>query len=215
MQGVFFPPGIWLSKAGHASSGARGGLFLDRDGVLVEERNYLSRPQDVVLRPDAVALLSRAQVQGLAIVVATNQSGIDRGLLDWTAFEAVEAEIARQLAIHALSVDLTIACSFHPEFPLSGLSADDIAYWRKPGPGMLELALRHLDLTPAATVMVGDKASDIEAARSAGLTRAFLLQSRHYPLETSKARELATSTFRVSMVDDLSTVLQTKDWSSS
>jgi D-glycero-D-manno-heptose 1,7-bisphosphate phosphatase len=175
MFGLFHPPGIWYHPPRSMPAGPlRPGLFLDRDGVLAMERNYLRRPQDVVLTPEVATLVLRANVRGVPVAVVTNQSGIDRGILGWEDFCAVEAEIAGQLAKMGAAVDLTAACPFHPDFT-PGYGADH-DFWRKPGPGLLKFAGGMLGIDLGRSCLIGDKAGDIQAAKAAGLAYAVFLR---------------------------------------
>lgn len=82
--------------------------MLDRDGVLVVERNYLHRASDVALIPSVQNLVLAANKQKIPVAVVTNQSGIDRGKFGWKDFYAVEAEIDRQLTACGASIDLRV-----------------------------------------------------------------------------------------------------------
>ncbi|WP_339614564.1 HAD-IIIA family hydrolase, partial [uncultured Parvibaculum sp.] len=179
----------------------RPALFLDRDGVVVAERNYLSAPEDVALEDGAGDLMQWAREAKLALVCPTNQSGMARGRISLEALEAVEAEIARQLAERDAGFDLVIACPFHPDFtPDYG---DEEARWRKPGPAMLELAEKMMEIDLKASWLIGDKASDIEAARNAGLKGAIHVLTGHGKAHREKAMSLATETFAVLPAVDL------------
>lgn len=197
---MLLPNGIWISDPAPAKH--RGpALFLDRDGVIVREVDYLSRPEDVVLETGAAELLHYARGRGFAIAVITNQSGIARGRFGWAEFEAVEAEIARQLSARGLALDLVVACAFHedhtPDFTA------DHARWRKPGPAMLELATERLGCDLAASIMIGDKASDIEAARNAGLKASIHVLTGHGKEERAAALKLVRPGFAVHIANDL------------
>ncbi|HEY4344152.1 MAG TPA: HAD family hydrolase [Parvibaculum sp.] len=194
--------GIWLSTDNALPRREGAALILDRDGVLIEDLHYISKPEDVRLEQGAVDLLKWARARGLAIVTITNQSGIARGLFDWAAFEAVERELARHLASHGLSLDLTVACPFHPDHTPGYGRAE--AHWRKPGAGMIELAAKKLGFDPVASWMIGDRASDIGAARNALLAGAIHVLSGHGTEERRDALELATEAFRVVAARDLS-----------
>ena len=173
--GGFTSEGIWLSSFSNAVRNSRRCLFLDRDGVLVEDVGYLRRAEDVRILPGVFDLLRWATMRDLAVVVVTNQSGIARGFFDWSAYCEVENEIARQLYGQGLAVDLTVACPFHPDFtPYYG---ETHAYWRKPGPGMLCLAADRMGLNLAESWIIGDKASDVGAAQAAGISGAIYLSS--------------------------------------
>ncbi len=192
--------GIWICRSANAAR-ARQGLFLDRDGVLVEERHYLRDPADVVISPGAADLLIRARARGIASIVVTNQSGIARGLIDWPAFEAVQAEISRQLAIAGASVDLTLACPFHPG--ITPGYGPRHAHWRKPGPGLLLEGAARLGVACAASIMIGDKASDVAAAKAAGLPAAILVSTGHGLTERDGALALKDQDFDVFAAADL------------
>src|SRR3546814_14073053 len=129
--------GIWISNAAPLAQRGGAALLLDRDGVLVRETHYLARPQDVHLERGAVELIRWVHGRGMTVATITNPSGIARGLFDWNAFEAVEHEIARQLAEQGVSLDLTIACPFHPEHTQHYGQAQ--ARLLTPGPAILEL----------------------------------------------------------------------------
>ena len=144
----------------------RGCVFLDRDGVINEEVDYLHDPDRVVLVEGAAAAIAALGAAGLAVVVATNQAGIARGMYTERDLGAVTARIAELLAPAGARLDATYFCPHHPE---AGVGAYLRACrCRKPGPGMLEQAAAELGLDLARSAMVGDKASDLEAARAAG-----------------------------------------------
>lgn len=179
----------------------RPALFLDRDGGVVVEREYLSDPADVALEKGATELMHWAHGEDIALVCPTNQSGIARGRINQDELEAVEAEITRQLAEKGTAFDLVIACPFHPDFTI-GYGREE-ARWRKPGPAMLELAKEMMEIDLAASWLVGDKASDIEAARNAGLRGGIHVLTGHGKAHREKALSLATETFEVLPADNL------------
>lgn len=140
--------------------------FLDRDGVINEEVEYLHDPERVVLVggvAEAIAALNRA---GVAVVVVTNQAGIARGMYTERELAAVNARIAALVAQAGGRFDGTYFCPHHPE---AGQGAYKVACrCRKPAPGMLEQAAAELGLDLAGSVIVGDKLSDLEAGRAVG-----------------------------------------------
>lgn len=162
--------GIWVQGASVQAPWPVPGLLLDRDGVLVEEVNYLSRPEDIRLVPGAVSLLRWAAQRHIPVAVVTNQSGIARGLFGWDEFEAVQNQIVRQLKSQGVILDLTLACPFHPDYTKDWNETH--GYWRKPGPGLLREAAALLNLDLKKSWMVGDKESDVVAAVAAGLAGA-------------------------------------------
>lgn len=202
-EGHFTAEGIWVSAV--LTVPQRGALFLDRDGVLVQEVHYLGRPQDVQMESGSPQLLGWAQANAIPTVVVTNQAGIARGKFDWPDFHAVEAEIVAQLARFDAKVDAVIAVPFHPEYtPSYGVRHD---WWRKPGPGMFHLAAEQWGIPLERSWMVGDKESDIRAAKAAGLQGAVHVLSGHGLEHRAAALALATSDFPVFPVTDLTECL--------
>lgn len=197
--------GIWLSNGSPVARSGDAALVLDRDGVLVREVNYLSRPQDVQLECGAAELIQWAHERDLAVVVVTNQSGVARGFFDWNAFEAVDREITHQLAERGVAIDLTIACPFHPNFTPDYNEAH--SRWRKPGPAMIELAADLLGFSKNASWMIGDKKSDVGAARNAGLAGAVHVLTGHGSKERENTIAMEEEGFRVVAAQDLDDAL--------
>lgn len=135
----------------------RPAVFLDRDGTLMDEVDFCRDPADVRAIPGAAERLARLRRLGYATVIITNQSGIGRGIIRPDQYEAVHAELLRQLD-HQID-----GAYFAPDVP------PDISPRRKPGIGMIEEAVRDLDLTLAGSYFVGDKTIDLECGRNAGL----------------------------------------------
>ena len=176
---------VWASQNNGPSIDPRPALFLDRDGTIIEERNYLSRPEDVVLIPGSAAVLKTYASSGWHIVVVTNQSGIGRGYFAWEDYARVEARLGYLLAVHGVQIGLTLACG-HIAGGVPPYGEDHA--WRKPNPGMFAEARERLNIDMAASVAVGDKLSDIMAARSAGVGRTILVLTGH---GSEEARKLA------------------------
>ncbi len=167
------PPGIWLQAHTGPRPAPGPGLFLDRDGVIVDDTGFLADPDDVELLPGAAESIVEANRCGVPVAVVTNQSGIARQLFGWAEFARVEREIVRRLADVGARVDAVVACPFHPDFtPNYGA---DQSHWRKPGPGLVLAAARLLNIEVGKSWLVGDQARDIEAARNAGLAGAGLI----------------------------------------
>lgn len=199
--------GIWcqsLRPERAASLRGRPALFLDRDGVLVVEIGYLHRPEDVRLIPGAAALISAANSADLAAVLITNQSGIGRGIYGWAEFEATQERISADLAAGGASLDMVLACPFHPEAEPPYRHPAHL--YRKPRPGMILRAAERLDLDLAGSWVVGDRATDLEAGRAAGLAGGVHVLTGHGAAERDAAREVATGAFRVLGADSAAQV---------
>ncbi len=186
---------IWLSVTGAAGATPRPALFLDRDGVIVDEVGYLLRAEDVRLLPGAAALIGRANRAGVPVAVVTNQSGIARGMFGWAEFSAVEERLGYLLAGQGAVLDAVAACPFHRDFtPGFG---EDHANWRKPGSAMLSAIGERLNLDLGRSWLVGDKAIDVEAARNAGLAGAVHVRSGHGAAQRDAALAIANPGFIV------------------
>jgi D-glycero-D-manno-heptose 1,7-bisphosphate phosphatase len=159
--------GIWVSASTVAAAELRPALFLDRDGVIVEDPGYLCRPGDLRMIPGAATLIASANRRGIPVVEITNQVGIGRGYYTWKEFIAVEEALAQMLAASSANLDAILACPYHREGVPPWMHPAHPA--RKPRPGMLFAAEKLLNLDLRASWMVGDKFSDLEAGYHAGL----------------------------------------------
>lgn len=144
----------------------RAAIFLDRDGTLNEEVNYLHKSEDLVLIPGAAQAVAKLNTRGIPVVVVTNQSGIGRGYYSFEEFDAVTARMSELLAAAGAHLDAVYAAPHH------ALGQGEFAHPdhpdRKPNAGMLMRAAREHDLDLAHSWMIGDKESDLEAGRRAG-----------------------------------------------
>src|SRR5690606_28796756 len=131
---------------------SRPAAFLDRDGTLIVEREYLADPEGVEFTPGAVGALRRLQQAGYALVLVTNQSGIGRGLYTLADFQAVQARIEKQLAAEGVVLDGVYYCPHHP---------DEDCSCRKPGLALFRQAAMELDLDLERSVYIGDRVRDV------------------------------------------------------
>ena len=142
-------------------SEARPTVFLDRDGTLNVEVNYLHRIADLVLIPGAAAAIKRLNQAHYYVVVVTNQAGIARGYYDEAALHQLHEHLLSVLAAEGATIDAFYFCPHHPDF--TGPCA-----CRKPGTGMLLQAVQDLNIDLAHSWLVGDTASDLAAGREVG-----------------------------------------------
>jgi D-glycero-D-manno-heptose 1,7-bisphosphate phosphatase len=146
----------------------RPALFLDRDGVLNEDHGYVSRWEDfrwIAGAKRAVAAFNRA---GWLVIVVTNQSGVGRGFYTEDAVHALHARMAEDLAEVGGRIDAFYHAPQHPDAPLGAYRHPDPPD-RKPNPGMILRALGEWPIDREASLLVGDKPSDLEAALRAGI----------------------------------------------
>lgn len=173
-------------------------LFLDRDGVIIQEKEYISSPDQVELLPGIVELIRAARYAGMAVAEVTNQAAIAHGYCGWQEYVQVENRMTELLAGQNVRLDAVLACPFHPQ----GLGPYGAANhpWRKPNPGMLYEAAKLLNLTLTESVMIGDKASDQRAACQAQLALGIHVLTGHGEREQELARAVAAGSFTVHVV---------------
>jgi D-glycero-D-manno-heptose 1,7-bisphosphate phosphatase len=184
--------GLWC-ELGEPSEFSRPALFLDRDGVIVEDTTYVGRAEDVRMIDGVAAAIARCNGLGIPVVVATNQSGIGRGLYGWDGFHSVQAAIAKALAAAGAHLDGVLACAYHGQALEPFRVADH--RWRKPNPGMLRAAASGLNLDLARSWIVGDRASDLAAGLAGGLAGGTLVPLDQH--EREQASLLASAKFSV------------------
>jgi D-glycero-D-manno-heptose 1,7-bisphosphate phosphatase len=160
--------GVWSEVLRPPQPGAapRPALFLDRDGVIIDEVGYIARAEDVRLIDGAAAVIAAANRCGVAVAVVSNQAGIGRRMFGWTEFMAVQARMLALLAEAGARLDAIYAC---PHVAAADTPACDQHPARKPNPGMLLRAAAQLNLDLAPSWIIGDRASDMLAGRNAGL----------------------------------------------
>lgn len=149
------------SRSRSVADAARGAVFLDRDGTIVEDPGYLHDPAAVRLLPGAGAAIRRLNEAGWPVVVISNQSGIARGLFTEADYRAVERRLSELLAANGARLDASYFCPHHPEFT-------GPCPCRKPGTQLFEDAQRDLGLDFRRSWFVGDRPSDVEPAARLG-----------------------------------------------
>jgi D-glycero-D-manno-heptose 1,7-bisphosphate phosphatase len=191
--------GLWC-EFGEGDFAAGSALFLDRDGVIIADTNYLARPEDLRMIGGAAAAIARCNSCGIPVVVVTNQSGIARRYYGWDDFRAVQAALTAALAACSAHLDAVLACGYHGEGHKPLRIADHP--WRKPNPGMILAAAKRMNLDLPRSWIVGDQAGDVAAGAAAGLAGGTLISSddqlRH------QAAALASERFIVNTATNLS-----------
>jgi D,D-heptose 1,7-bisphosphate phosphatase len=169
-------------------------LFLDRDGTIVEERNYLCRPEDVVILPGAASGLKRLQDAGFRLFIVSNQSGVGRGYFTLAQAEQVNQHLVDELAREGVRLEKIYIAPEAPDVPSRG---------RKPSPQFLFDARDEFGVDLAQSYMVGDKLIDLECGWNAGVKRCILVRTG-YGAEVEK--QSADKLSRALVLDDLAAV---------
>jgi D-glycero-D-manno-heptose 1,7-bisphosphate phosphatase len=148
----------------------RRALFLDRDGVVNIDHGYVESIERFELVPGITDLIMKAAEKGYMPIVITNQSGIGRGYYNEEDFEKVTEYMLSLMQGYGIEIDRShvLHCPHAPE---------EKCICRKPEPGMFLRAISRFDIDPAVSWMIGDKKSDIEAARRAGIGHTLLVES--------------------------------------
>ncbi len=166
-------------------------VFLDRDGVLIEEKNYLHRVEDVVFISGGPVALQRLRDAAFQLFIVSNQSGVGRGYFTLAEVEKVNACIAREFARHGVTFQKVYIAPEAPEQPSRG---------RKPSPQFLFDARDEFGLDLARSFMIGDKLIDLECGWNAGVRRSILVRTGY---GTEQERLNAKQLARAMVVDDL------------
>jgi D-glycero-D-manno-heptose 1,7-bisphosphate phosphatase len=179
--------GEGLTRGGEDGSETRSvsrkAVFLDRDGTLIQERDYLADPEGVSLLPGVPEALGLLAGAGFVLVVVTNQSGIARGLYTLDDYHAVAHRLDEELRRTGVELDATYFCPHHPE--ITGPCE-----CRKPKTGMHVRAARELGLDLPGSYFVGDRQKDVAPAATLGGTG--ILVRTGYGLEEEPAVDKGT-----------------------
>jgi D-glycero-D-manno-heptose 1,7-bisphosphate phosphatase len=148
-------------------------IFIDRDGTISEEVGYINHPSRFRVFPysaNAIKLLNEA---GWLAVLVTNQAGVARGYFSEDMIQTVHHQLEHDLQQGDARLDAIYYCAHHPSVgePPYRFDCD----CRKPKPGLIRRAAQELDIDLTQSWMIGDRYSDVELARNAGLSAAFVL----------------------------------------
>jgi D-glycero-D-manno-heptose 1,7-bisphosphate phosphatase len=171
-------------------------VFLDRDGTIIEERNYLRRVEEVVIFPGAAAALGQLCRAGFKLFIVSNQSGVGRGYFSLADVEKVNDYILRELERGGVRFEKVYIAPEAPDAPSRG---------RKPSPQFLLDARDEFGVDLAQSYMIGDKQIDLECGWNAGVKQCLLVRTGYgTELERASADKLGAA----AVVDDLAAAAQ-------
>ena len=157
-------------------------VILGRDGILNDFRDdHVKAPEEWTPIPGALEAVARLNHAGWHAVVATNQSGIGRGMIDMAAVNAVHAQMLRQLAAVGGRIDAVFFCPHTPE---------DACDCRKPQPGLMRDIVKRYGIDPKHVPMVADTLRDLQAAQAAGCEPHLVLSGRAALLDAAQIKRL-------------------------
>ncbi len=144
-------------------------LFLDRDGTINIEKEYVFRKEDFEFQPGIFELIREYIKEGYLIFIITNQSGIARGLYSENEYLQLSEWMINEFARKDIRIEKVYHCPHHPDF-----TGD--CECRKPKPGMILQAIETFNIDPAESVLIGDAERDLEAGKKAGITKNYFIQ---------------------------------------
>lgn len=142
------------------------GLFLDRDGTINVEVDFLTKPEEIQLIPGAARAIREANELGLKVCVISNQSGVARGLLTEAQLGLIHKRFRDLLAEQGANVDEILYCPHHPDVGVPPYRK--VCTCRKPNTGMLRKAADEFGIDLKKSFVIGDRCSDIQAGEKAG-----------------------------------------------
>jgi len=158
-------------------------LFVDRDGTINVEKNYLHKIEDLEYIPRALEALRRATARGVRIYIVTNQAGIAKGIFREEDFHTLTAKMLQDMREHGIEIAAVLYCPHHPQATVPAYRQN--CDCRKPGTGLFQRVLSREKSGPEFMAMVGDKNSDIEAGRKLGMVT-YLVETGYGAVEKSE-----------------------------
>jgi histidinol-phosphate phosphatase family protein len=175
-------------------------IFIDRDGVVIENRpNYVRSVDDIEFFPEALAAIARVSLSPYKLVIITNQAGIGRGIIPVHVAEQINQRVIAEIEKTGGRIDALFLC---PHKPSDGCNC------RKPKPGLILQAAQELEIELDKSIMIGDSLSDVQAGLSAGVQRVALVRTgrgaeQEYALEAQNLPSFPVYNNLSEALDDL------------
>ena len=152
-------------------------IFLDRDDTLIEDPGYINNPKQVALLDGVPEALIALRDMGYKLIVATNQSGVARGIVTEKVLAEIHERLSRLLGERGIRLDKIYYCPYHPEGVIEKYRKESDL--RKPNPGMLLLAAKEMDIDLDTSWTIGNSSRDVEAGARAGCKTILLADPTH------------------------------------
>jgi D-glycero-D-manno-heptose 1,7-bisphosphate phosphatase len=149
---------------------------LDRDGTIVEDVGYMNSPDQIQFIPGSIEAIKMLNEAGFKVVVISNQAGVARGLVTEDMLQTIDKTLHKWILNGGAHLDGIYYCPHHPEHGVYPYK--QVCECRKPHPGLIKRAHRDLDIDLSQSYMIGDKATDVEAGKSAGTKTVFVTSGR-------------------------------------
>ena len=192
---------IWAEKLSNKIFENSPCLFLDRDGVLIDWKDYTMETKDAKLINGSDKIIKECNKKKIPVILITNQGGIGLGLQTWDSFAKIQKKIINELSNKNAKIDGVIACPHHPL--ARGKYRHKNHPCRKPNGGMFLLAKKLFKIDLQNSWMVGDKINDLIAANSKGLKKGFLVLTGYGKEEKEKINLLPKNFFEVKILSSL------------
>jgi len=166
-------------------------IFLDRDGTIIEDRNYISRPEEVVILPGATEALHKLHAVGFKLFIVSNQSGVGRGYFSLADVEKVNDHLRQELSRAGVKFEKIYVSPEAPDTPSRG---------RKPSPQFLFDARDEFGIDLSQSYMIGDKIIDLQCGWNAGVKKSLLVRTGY---GAQVEREFSQKIGAALIVDDL------------
>lgn len=146
-------------------------IFLDRDGTLIEEKNYLSNTKDIFLLDGVVEGLKKLQKE-YKLIIVTNQSGVARGYFNEERIKGINLFIENLFMQYGINISKTYYCPHYKNGVIKEYSID--CNCRKPKTGLIDTAVKDFNIDLKKSYVIGDKKSDMELAENCGCKKIFI-----------------------------------------
>ncbi len=185
----------------------RRACFLDRDGVVIVDKDYLSDVNEVQLTENAAQAIKKLNDANYIVIIVSNQSGVARGYFSESSIDGVHQQIRELISARSGAViDKFYYCPHHKHGTVAPYNID--CNCRKPKLGMFEKAIKDFEIDLENSIMVGDKISDVLAGNNIGCKKSYLVKTGHGTEELAKFSASENSNLKFTVTKDLTEAVE-------